>query len=55
MQIAYANMLNLEEFNKTLDGLMKVCSYFEDALPNYEMEPIEPLTIHNNITMACYM
>jgi hypothetical protein len=47
--------LNLEEFNKMLNSLMKVCSYFEDALPNYEIEPVEPLTIHNNIVMACYM
>jgi hypothetical protein len=47
--------LNQEEFNKMLNGLMKVCSYFEDALPNYGIEPIEPLTIHNNIVMACYI
>jgi hypothetical protein len=47
--------LYLEKFNETLDGLMKVHSYFEDALPNYEIEPVEPLTIHNNIVMACYM
>jgi hypothetical protein len=46
--------LNLEEFNKMLDGLMKVRSYFEDALPNYKIKPIEPLTIRN-ITIACYM
>jgi hypothetical protein len=46
--------LNLEEFNKTLDGLMKR-SYFKDALPNYKIEPVETLTIHNNIAMACYM
>ena len=40
--------LNLEEFNKTLDGLSKVHSYFEDLLTDYEIEPVEPLTIHNN-------
>jgi hypothetical protein len=34
---------------------MKVCSYFKDALPNYKIEPVEPLTIHNSIAMACYM
>jgi hypothetical protein len=34
---------------------MKVHSYFEDALLNYKIEPIKPLTIHNNITMAWYM
>jgi hypothetical protein len=38
-----------------LDSLMKVCSYFGDALPNYKIEPVEPLTICNNIAMACYM
>ena len=47
--------LNLEEFHKMLDGLSKAHSYFEDLLTDYEIEPVEPLTIHDNITMACYM
>ena len=47
--------LNLEEFHKVLDGLSKVHSYFEDLLTDSEIEPVEPLTIPDNIMMACYM
>ena len=38
-----------------LDSLSKVHSYFKDLLTNYKIEPVEPLTICDNITMACYM
>ena len=47
--------LNLEQFHKMLDGLSKVHSYFEDLLTDYKIEPVEPLTIYDNVTMACYM
>jgi len=46
--------LNLEVFNTTLEGLGRVYRYFEDMLPKYEVEPLEPVTIHEHIAMACY-
>lgn len=46
--------LNLEEFNRTIDGLRKIHKYFEDKLPKFKIEPIHPLTNRSNVALACY-
>ena len=28
--------------------------FFEDTLSRFKMEPLEPVTIHENLTMPCY-
>jgi hypothetical protein len=44
--------LNLEDFNKMLEGVGKVHKYFEDALPNSSLEPMVPLLIDDNLAIA---
>lgn len=46
--------LNIEDFNKVLDGLGKVHSFFEDSLPNKCLQPMVPLIIEENVAMACH-
>ena len=46
--------LNLEDFNKMLEGVGKIHRYFEDALPNRSLGPMEPLLIHDNLALAAY-
>ena len=45
--------LNLEQFNTAIEGLGRVHRYFEDLLPNYKLEPLQPLTINGILALAC--
>jgi hypothetical protein len=46
--------LNLEDFNKTLEGLGKVHRFFEDLLPGNKLQPMETLSIDGNLALACH-
>lgn len=46
--------LNVEDFNKILEGLGRIHRHFEDSLPNDNFQPVAPLIIDDNITMACH-
>lgn len=46
--------LNTDVFNKTLEGLEKIHRFFEDSLPNEELQPMIPLSIEDNAAMACH-
>ena len=46
--------LNIEEFNKILDGLGKIHGFFGDSLPNKRLQPISPLVIEDNVAVACH-
>jgi hypothetical protein len=46
--------LNIEVFDKTLEGLGKIHNFFEDSLPNERLQSMDPLLIEDNIAMACY-
>jgi len=45
--------LNLEDFNKTLEGVGKVHRYFEDTLSN-TLEPMVPLVIDDYLAIAAH-
>jgi len=44
----------MEDFNKTLEGFGRIHRYFEDSLPNDRIQPIIPLLIDENISIACH-
>ena len=46
--------LNLEAFQKTLEGQEKIHAFFQDSLPNQTLQPTSSISFHKNLAMACY-
>lgn len=47
--------MNLESFDKTLEGLARVRRHFGDLLPNYvELEPLQHISMDNSAALACH-
>lgn len=46
--------LGLEEFNKTLEGLSKVHTYFEDILQTKKFDPLDSFSVGENVSLSCY-
>lgn len=46
--------LNINDFNKIIEGIAKIHSFFEDSLPNESLQPMIPLVMEENVAMACH-
>ena len=46
--------LDLDLFNKTLEGLTRAHRYFEDFFPPNKMEGFQPVFIHRSIGLASH-